>query len=49
MIIGDSGKPAVFGPIGHRGTERLITYPVMLWLVAFRGYLMARRVAVDLG
>jgi hypothetical membrane protein len=41
MIIGDSGSPAVFGPIGHGGAERMIVYPVMLWLMAFGGYLMA--------
>jgi len=31
----------VFGPIGHGGTERMIAYPAMLWLLAFGGYLMA--------
>jgi hypothetical membrane protein len=41
MIIGDAGNPAAFGPIGHGGTERMIVYPVMLWLVLFGGYLMA--------
>ncbi len=30
-----------FGPIGHGGAERMIVYPVMLWLVAFGGYLLA--------
>jgi hypothetical membrane protein len=43
MAIGDSGNPAIFGPIGHGGTERMIAYPVMLWLVALGGYLMAQR------
>jgi hypothetical membrane protein len=43
MIIGDAGNPAVFGPIGHGGAERMIVYPVMLWLVAFGGYLLAAR------
>ena len=43
MVIGDSGNPAVFGPIGHGGAERMIVYPVMLWLLAFGGYLMAGR------
>jgi hypothetical membrane protein len=42
MVIGDSGNPAVFGPIGHGGSERMIAYPIMLWLVALGGYLMAR-------
>jgi hypothetical protein len=31
----------VFGAIGHGGAERLIVYPVMLWMMAFGGYLMA--------
>jgi hypothetical membrane protein len=42
MVIGDAGSPAVFGPIGHGGAERMIVYPVMLWLLAFGGYLMGR-------
>ncbi|WP_256301047.1 DUF998 domain-containing protein [Haloarchaeobius salinus] len=40
MAIGDGGNTAAFGPIGHGGTERMIVYPVMLWLVAFGGYLL---------
>ena len=39
MVIGDSGNTAVFGPIGHGGAERMIVYPVMLWMMAFGGYL----------
>lgn len=42
MVIGDSGNPEVFGPIGHGGAERMIVYPVMLWLMGFGGYLMGR-------
>jgi len=42
MVIGDSGNTAVFGPIGHGGAERMIVYPVMLWMMAFGGYLMSR-------
>jgi hypothetical membrane protein len=42
MVIGDAGTPAIFGPIGHGGAERMIVYPVMLWLLAFGGYLMGR-------
>jgi hypothetical membrane protein len=42
MIVGDAGNPAVFGAIGHGGAERMIIYPVMLWLVAFGGYLLGR-------
>ena len=41
MAIGDSGNGAAFGPIGHGGTERMIVYPVMLWMLAYGGYLMA--------
>jgi hypothetical membrane protein len=41
MIIGDAGNTAAFGPIGHGGTERMIVYPAMVWLMAFAGYLMA--------
>jgi hypothetical membrane protein len=40
MVIGDSGNPGVFGPIGHGGAERMIVYPVMIWLLAFGGYLL---------
>ena len=41
MVLGDSGNPGVFGPIGHGGAERMIVYPSMLWMMAFGGYLMA--------
>ena len=41
MVVGDAGNPAVFGPIGHGGAERMIVYPVMLWMLALGGYLMA--------
>lgn len=41
MLIGDGGNPAIFGPIGHGGAERMIAYPGMLWLLALGGYLMA--------
>ena len=41
MIVGDAGNPAIFGPIGHGGAERMIAYPAMLWLMGFGGYLMA--------
>jgi hypothetical membrane protein len=43
MAIGDAGDAAAFGAIGHGGTERMIVYPVMLWMLAFGGYLMALR------
>ena len=41
MIIGDAGNPAIFGAIGHGGSERMIVYPAMLWAVAIGGYLTA--------
>ncbi len=41
MAIGDSGNTAAFGSIGHGGTERMIVYPVMVFLLALGGYLMA--------
>ena len=40
MVVGDAGDPAVFGPIGHGGAERMIVYPAMLWLLTFGGALM---------
>lgn len=42
MILGDGGNEAAFGPIGHGGTERMIVYPAMLWLLALGGHLMGR-------
>jgi hypothetical membrane protein len=47
MALGDGGNAAAFGPIGHGGTERMIVYPVMLWLVAFGGYLLAKSERTD--
>jgi hypothetical membrane protein len=41
MVVGDSGTPAAFGAIGHGGTERMIVYPVMAWMLAIGGYLDA--------
>jgi hypothetical membrane protein len=40
MVIGDGGNAAAFGPIGHGGTERMIIYPVMIWMITFGGYLL---------
>jgi hypothetical membrane protein len=40
MVIGDAGNPAIFGPIGHGGAERMIVYPVMLWLLVLGGYFL---------
>jgi hypothetical membrane protein len=39
MVVGDAGTAAAFGPINHGGTERMIVYPAMLWLLALGGYL----------
>jgi hypothetical membrane protein len=41
MAVGDAGNAAVFGAIGHGGAERLIVYPVMLWLLVLGGALLA--------
>jgi hypothetical membrane protein len=41
MLIGDAGNPAVFGAIGHGGSERMIVYPAMLWTLVMGGYLLA--------
>ena len=41
MILGDAGTTAAFGVIGHGGTERMIVYPVMIWMLAFGGWLMS--------
>jgi hypothetical membrane protein len=43
MVVGDGGNAAAFGPIGHGGTERMIVYPAMLWMLALGGSLMAAR------
>jgi hypothetical membrane protein len=43
MALGDAGNVAAFGPIGHGGTERMIVYPAMLWLVALGGHLLGQR------
>ena len=43
MVIGDGGNDAAFGVIGHGGTERMIVYPAMLWMLALGGSLMATR------
>jgi hypothetical membrane protein len=38
--ISDFGIMNLYGPIGHGGSERMIVYPALLWLIAFGGYLM---------
>jgi hypothetical membrane protein len=42
MIIGDSGNPQVFSIIGHGGAERMIVYPILLFLMYFGGYLLGK-------
>ena len=40
MFVSDAGIIDLFGPIGHGGTERMIVYPSIIWLMVFGGYLM---------
>jgi hypothetical membrane protein len=40
MFVSDSGIVDLFGPLGHGGTERMIVYPSIIWLMVFGGYLM---------
>lgn len=40
-FLSDAGIMDLYGPIGHGGSERMIVYPAILWLLAFSGYLMA--------
>ncbi|HEY3420811.1 MAG TPA: DUF998 domain-containing protein [Methanomassiliicoccales archaeon] len=42
MFVSDSGIIDLFGSIGHGGTERMIVYPSILWLMVFGGYLMGK-------
>lgn len=42
MVIGDFGFTAIFGAIGHGGSERMIVYPPILWLIVFGGFLMGK-------
>jgi len=43
-VAGDiGGVTAAYGPIGHGGSERMIVYPVLVWLMALGGYLMAQK------
>lgn len=41
MVLWDSGTEVV-GAIGHGGTERMIAYPVLIFLMALGGYLIAK-------
>lgn len=40
MVLVDGGSVDVSGSIGHGGTERMIAYPVLIWLVIVGGYLL---------
>jgi len=40
-FLSDTGFLNAYGVIGHGGSERMIVYPVLLWFIAFGGYLMA--------
>lgn len=40
-ILSDATIMNLYSIIGHGGSERMIVYPVLLWLIAFGGYLMA--------
>lgn len=42
MILVDGGSLDVSGSIGHGGTERMIAYPALLWMVLFGGYLVGK-------
>lgn len=41
MIMVDAGSLDVSGSIGHGGTERMIVYPALIWMMVFGGYLIA--------
>jgi hypothetical protein len=47
MVLGDGGTTAVFGAIGHGGTERMIVYPAVVWMIALGGHLMRTRSAAS--
>jgi hypothetical membrane protein len=49
LVIGDGGNAAAFGAIGYGGTERMIVYPAMLWMLALGGHLMAARDGAEPG
>ncbi|HHT74629.1 MAG TPA: DUF998 domain-containing protein [Euryarchaeota archaeon] len=40
MGMAYAGMELLFGPIGYGGTERMIVFPVMVWLLGLGGYLM---------
>jgi len=40
MLLVDSESIDVSGSIGHGGTERMIAYPLLVWMMIFGGYLL---------
>jgi hypothetical membrane protein len=40
-LLSDTNILSLYGFIGHGGSERMIVYPVIIWLVAFGGYILA--------
>lgn len=40
MVLVDGGSVDMSGSIGHGGTERMIAYPVLIWMVLIGGYLL---------
>lgn len=40
MALGDGGATWVFDLFGHGGTERMVVYPAMLWLLVLGGSLL---------
>ena len=43
LAVGTVDDPAIFGPLGRGGVERLVLYPAMLWLLVFGGYLLGSK------
>jgi hypothetical membrane protein len=46
--ISDFGIMNLYGPIGHGGSERMIVYPALFWVIGFGGYLMSSEGALPL-
>lgn len=42
MMLVDAESLDVSGSIGHGGVERMIVYPVLIWMVLIGGYLLAQ-------
>lgn len=40
-FFSDAGIADLYGPIGHGGSERMIVYPALIWVLGFGGLLMA--------